>query len=123
MIGELLALRQGYAQGQCEAVVEVSGDRALDPADLVDVADHALADGAFDGRDHGDTPGRHVDGLARKLLPVFQHIAAEHRDPYALIATAFAAAGVGLGQRGQDHRGSTFHEDGMDYPDLLRRTR
>ena len=89
------------------------GNRSFDAADLVDIADDALAQGAFDGRDHGNSARRHVDGLAGKLLAAFQHIAAEHRDPNALIAAALAVAGIGVGQRGQDHRYSTFQEDRM----------
>ena len=56
---------------------------------------------------------RASDVKAAPDIDTSMSLTAEHRDPYALIATAFAAAEVGVGQRGQDHRASTFHEDRM----------
>ena len=44
--GELVALARGRRDGHGEAVVELAGDQALEPADMVDIGDHALADAA-----------------------------------------------------------------------------
>ena len=66
-----------------KAVVDDAGDLALDPADMVEIGDHAVADIADAGRQQRQAARRHIDDLAGKLAPVRQHVAAEqmHLDP------------------------------------------
>jgi hypothetical protein len=54
-----------------------AGDLALDPADMVEIGDHAVADIADAGRQQGQAPRRHIDDLAGVFAPVGQHVAAE----------------------------------------------
>jgi hypothetical protein len=56
---------------------------------MIEIGDHALADMAEAGRQHGEAAGGHVDDLARKLAPVCQHIAAEQVDFHPLETPAF----------------------------------
>jgi len=42
--GELVALARGGAHAHGEAVVDDAGNLALDPADMVEIGDHAVAD-------------------------------------------------------------------------------
>ncbi len=51
--GELVALARGGADGHRKAVVDDAGDLALDPADMVEIGDHAIADIADAGRQQG----------------------------------------------------------------------
>ena len=60
-----------------KAVVDDAGDLAFDAADMVEIGDDALADGADALREQRKSAGRHVDDLAGKLAPILQHVAAE----------------------------------------------
>ena len=73
----LSRLRGGRADRHGKAVVDDAGDLALDPADMVEIGDHAVADIADAGRQQGQSARRHVDDLAGKFAAVRQHVAAE----------------------------------------------
>ena len=84
----LSRLRGGRADRHGKAVVDDAGDFALDPADMVEIGDHAVADIADAGRQQRQPAGRHVDDLAGKFAPVRQHIAAEQVHLHPLKAPA-----------------------------------
>src|SRR5581483_3614735 len=71
-----------------KAVVDDAGDAALDPADMVEIGDHAVADIADAGREQRQPTRRHVDDLAGKLAAVGQHVAAQQMHLDALEAPA-----------------------------------
>ena len=89
-LGQLLAAARRRRDGHGEAVLEHPGDAALDPADLVDIGDDALALARQHRRDQGHAARRHVDGLAGIFLLVLQHETAQQRDLHALVASSFA---------------------------------
>jgi len=89
LIGQLLAFGERNVERQRESVLEEPCYDTLDPPDLVDVADDLFTNGASHRRDQGDAAGRHVDCLAWELLPVGQHVSAQHRDPHTLVTAAF----------------------------------
>ena len=72
-----VALAGGGADRHGKAVVDDTGDPALDPADMVEIGDHAITDIADARRQQGEAPRRHIDDLARKLAAVGQHVAAQ----------------------------------------------
>jgi hypothetical protein len=86
---ELVALARGRADRHGEAVVDDAGDLALDPADMVEIGDDAVADIADAGRQQRQPSRRHVDDLAGKLTPVRQHVAAEQVNLDPLKTPAF----------------------------------
>src|SRR5439155_19702986 len=57
LCGALVALARGGADGHGEPVVDNPGNPALDPADMVEIGDHAVADIADAGRQKGQPPG------------------------------------------------------------------
>ena len=74
---------------------ELARDLALQPAEMVDIGDDAVADIAGNRRDQGDAAGRHVDDLAGEFAAIRQHVAAQQVDADALMAPAF----LGVRQR------------------------
>ncbi len=82
--GELVALARGRTHAHGEAVVDNAGNLALDPADMVEIGDHAVADIADAGRQQGQPAGGHIDDLARKFAAVRQHIAPQQMNPHTL---------------------------------------
>ena len=85
---ELVALARGGSHGHGKTVVDDAGDPALDPADMVEIGDHAVADIADAGRQQGQSTRRHIDDLAGKFAPVRQHVAAQQMDLHPLEAPA-----------------------------------
>ena len=61
---------------------------AFDPADMVEIGDHAVADIADAGRQQSEASRRHIDDLAGKFAAVGQHVAAEQVHLDALKAPA-----------------------------------
>src|SRR5882757_1665900 len=84
--GKLVALAGGGADRHSKAVVDDPRDLALDPADMVEIGDYAVADIADAGRQQGKAPRRHIDDLAGKFAPVGQHVAAEQMHLHPLEA-------------------------------------
>ena len=82
----LSRLRAVAPDGHGKTIVDDAGDLALDPADMVEIGDHAVADIADAGRQQGQSARRHIDDLAGKFAPVRQHVAAEQVDFDALEA-------------------------------------
>jgi hypothetical protein len=68
--GELVALAGGGADRHRKTVVDDAGDPALDPADMVEIGDHAIADIADAGRQQSEAPRRHIDDLAGKFAAI-----------------------------------------------------
>ena len=83
---ELVAFARGRAHGHGKTVVDNAGDPALNPADMVEIGDHAVADIADPGRQQGQSTRRHINDLARKFAPVRQHIAPKQMDFHPLEA-------------------------------------
>src|SRR5262249_9206824 len=91
--GKLVALACRGPDRHGEAVLEYSGNAALEPAQMIHIGDNALARRAPDRRDERHAARRHVDDLAGKLAPVRQHIAAHQVDFYTLETAAVLAEG------------------------------
>jgi mannose-6-phosphate isomerase-like protein (cupin superfamily) len=83
---ELVALARGRAHGHGKAIVDDAGNLALDPADVVEIGDDAVADIADAGRQQRQSTRRHIDDLARKFAAVRQHITPQQMDLHPLEA-------------------------------------
>ena len=89
--GKLVALARGRGDGRGEAILEMPGADAFQPADMVDIGDDALAELRKYRCKHRHAAGRHVYDLARKFAPVRQHVAAEQVHFHTLETAAFFA--------------------------------
>ena len=86
---EFVPLAGSCTHGHGKAIVDNAGDLTFNPADVVQIGDHAIADIADSGRQQGEATRRHIDDLAGKLAPIRQHVAAEQVNLHPLKAAAF----------------------------------
>ena len=75
--------------GHRETIGQNADDRAFEPADMIDIGDHAFARLAAHRADDRHAAGRHVEHLTGKFAPVGQHVAAKQIDAHALKAALF----------------------------------
>ena len=86
--GKHVALPRRCRDRHGKAVLQLAGDLAFQAAQMVHVSNDAVADGARNRREQGDTAGRYVDDLTGEFAAIRQHIAALQVDPDALMPPA-----------------------------------
>ena len=89
LISDLLALDQRHVDLQGEAVRQMAGHHAFHAPELVEIADHSLADRTPQGRDEGHAARRHVDDLTLELTLGFKHEPAIDADGHAGVPAPF----------------------------------
>jgi len=86
---ELVALARRRGDRHRKSGRQHADNRALEPADMIDIGNDAFARLAAHRADDRHAAGRHVEHLAGEFAPVRQHVAAEQIDAHALEAALF----------------------------------
>jgi hypothetical protein len=81
---KLVALARRCRDRHGETGGEHTRDCAFEPAEVIDIGDHALPRLAGHRRLNGDIARRHVDDLAGEFPPVREHVASQQVDAHAL---------------------------------------
>ena len=83
-----LALVMGCVDLESKTTVDAAHYRALDPTEVIEIGNHALADFDGDRGQDGSTSGGDIHQAAGIFLLVRAHEAAEHDDSKALVTPA-----------------------------------
>jgi hypothetical protein len=85
---ELLTFWSRQPHLDCKALIEIPSDHALNPANMVEIGDHALAAKPLLQAQDGDPSRREVDRPAWILVTVPEHIAPGKRELDPLVTAA-----------------------------------
>ena len=84
----LSRLRDVAAIVMAKPFVDRAGDLALEPAEMIDIGDHPVAELRRPQAPSQNAARRHIDDLAGIFAPVGQHVAAEQIDLHPLVFAA-----------------------------------